>query len=153
MKKSAGILIYHYDDKKLKVLLCHMGGPYWKNIDNGGWSLPKGEVGKEKVIDAAIREFNEETGFLIAKEQLEFLGSKKQSNRKLVIIFSANNDFDTTKAVSNTFKKEYPKGSGNIQEFPEMDQAKWFDIEEAKLKILAGQKYFLEKLQTKMNPK
>ncbi len=151
MKKSAGILVYHEEDKEIKVLLCHMGGPYWQNIDNGGWSLPKGEVGEEKVIDAAVREFQEETGFTTSKDKLEFLGSKKQSSRKLVIIFSTMNNFDASKAISNTFQKEWPKGSGIIRDFPEMDQAKWFDIETAKEKILKGQRYFLEKLETKLN--
>lgn len=150
MKRSAGILVYHYEDRNLKVLLCHMGGPYWKDIDNGGWSIPKGEVGQEKTIEAAIREFKEETGFSISKDKLEFLGSKKQSNNKLVIIFSTNHNFDASKAISNTFEKEWPKGSGIIREFPEMDQAKWFDIEIAKEKILKGQRYFLEKLEAKM---
>lgn len=151
MKRSAGILVYHYEKNKLKVLLCHMGGPYWKDVDNGGWSIPKGEIGKEKTMEAALREFKEETGFIAPKDKLEFLGSKKQSSHKLVIIFSANYDFDASKAISNTFKKEWPKGSRIIKEFPEMDQAKWLDIEIAKEKILKGQRYFLEKLETKMN--
>lgn len=150
MKRSAGILVYHYEDKILKVLLCHMGGPYWKDIDNGAWSIPKGEVEKEKVIEAAIREFQEETGFSVQQDKLEFLGSKKQSSRKLVILFSTYNDFDASKAKSNTFKKEWPKGSGEIKDFKEMDKAEWFDIKEAKTKILTGQRYFLKKLENKL---
>lgn len=147
MKHSAGILIYKIENNQLKVLLCHMGGPYWQNIDKGAWSIPKGEFKKEKAIDAAMREFYEETGFHIDRNQLLFLGSKRQFNNKLVTIFSASYDFDATKASSNTFQKEWPKGSGIIQEFPEMDKAEWLNIEEAKLKILKGQIYFLEKLE------
>lgn len=151
MKHSAGILVYKMENNRHKVLLCHMGGPYWKNIDWGGWSIPKGEFKKEKAIDAAIREFQEETGFSVDKDKLSFLGSKKQSTNKLVSIFFTTQDFDVTKSKSNTFLKEWPKGSGNFQEFPEMDRAEWLDIEEAKKKILKGQIYFLTKLEEKLD--
>lgn len=79
LKRSAGILIYKKDGEDYKVLLCHMGGPYWRHVDSGAWSLPKGMVNKsnERVIDTALREFNEETGFSISREELSFLGSKK----------------------------------------------------------------------------
>lgn len=85
------------------------------------------------------------------KHNLSFLGSKKQSNNKLITVFDTVQDFDATKVISNTFLKEWPKGSGNIQEFPEMDRAEWFNIEEAKKKILKGQIYFLSKLEQKIN--
>lgn len=147
MKKSAGILVYKKEENQVKVLLCHMGGPFWQGIDIGGWSIPKGEIKNEKSIDTAIREFNEETGFTIEKTSLKFLGSKKQLSRKLNIIFYATNDYDVTKATSNTFKREYPKGSGIICEFSEMDCADWIELELAKEKILKGQRYFLEKLE------
>lgn len=151
LKHSAGILVYKIENQKLKVLLCHMGGPYWQNVDQGAWSIPKGEFRDEKAINAAVREFGEETGFNIESKKLSFLASKKQFSNKLVIIFDVANDFDTTKAKSNTFSMEWPKGSGNIQEFPEMDKAEWFDINEAKQKILEGQVYFLLKLERKLN--
>lgn len=150
MKHSAGILAYKVENEQLKVLLCHMGGPYWQKIDKSGWSIPKGEFKKEKAIDAAVREFKEETGFNIDGNKLEFLGSKKQSNNKLITIFISMCDFDTTKAVSNTFSMEWPKGSGIIQEFPEMNKAEWLNIQEAKLKILKGQVDFLSKLEQKL---
>lgn len=150
MKRSAGVLVYHCEQEELKVLLCHIGGPYWENVDEGGWSIPKGEVGTEKVMDAAIREFQEETSFVVEKNKLEFLGSKRQSNNKLVIIFYTSGFYDETKAKSNTFKKEWPKASGKMQEFPEMDQAKWMSIDEAKQKILKGQQYFLDRLVVKL---
>lgn len=151
MKHSAGVLVYKKENNQLKILLCHMGGPYWKNIDYGAWSIPKGEFCSEKAIDAAVREFQEETGFNIDKDQLIFLGSKKQVNNKLVTIFATTHDFDATKAKSNTFLKEWPKGSGNIQEFPEMDKAEWFNIDDGKQKILKGQIYFLSKLEKIIN--
>lgn len=153
MKKSAGVLIYKMEEDKLKVLLCHMGGPFWEHIDIGGWSIPKGEIKGEKTIDTAVREFNEETGFIIEKTSLEFLSSKKQKSRKLDVIFIATNDYDAKLATSNTFKREYPKGSGVICEFPEMDSADWIELEEAKTKILRGQRYFLEKLEKKLSSK
>ncbi len=150
MKRSAGVLIYRIRKQEIEVLLCHMGGPYWKNIEKGGWSLPKGEIKNEKVIDTAIREFNEETGFQLEKKQLDFLGSKRQPSGKFVVMFMASGDYDATKAYSNTFKKEWPIGSGNICEFPEMDRAEWMSIVEARRKILKGQVYFLSKLEEKL---
>lgn len=153
MKHSARILVYEIEDNRTKVLLCHMGDPYWQNINQGAWSIPKGEFKKEKAMDATIREFQEETGFHIDKYKLNFLGSKKQSNSKLVTVFSAIQDFDTAKAKSNAFTKEWPKVSGKFQEFPEMDRAEWLDIEMAKRKILKGQVYFLPKLEGKLNMK
>ncbi len=150
MKRSSGVLVYKIEQNQLKVLLCHMGGPYWQNIDEGAWSIPKGEMSNEKAISAATREFQEETGFTVDYQNLEFLGSKKQSSNKLVIIFCTTGDYDSTKATSNTFSKEWPKGSGKIQQFPEMDRAEWLDITVAKKKILQGQVYFLNKLERKL---
>ena len=153
MKRSAGILVYRTQNRQIEVLLCHMGGPYWQEIDNGGWSIPKGEMKDEKAIFTAIREFQEETSFQIKKETLTILGSRKQSSNKLVIIFTSERDYDSTKAYSNKFQLEWPKGSGKITEFPEMDRAEWIPIVEAKRKILKGQVYFLSKLEEKLNSK
>jgi len=150
MKRSAGVLVYRIQNEQIEVLLCHMGGPYWQGVDYGGWSIPKGEVQNEKAIDTAVREFQEETSFHIEKQKLTFLGSKKQSSNKLVIIFTATNDYDPRKAYSNTFQIEWPKGSGKISEFPEMDQAEWIPMNDAKKKILKGQIYFLSKLEEKL---
>ena len=147
MKRSAGIIIYRIQDKKIELLLCHMGGPYWQGVDQGGWSIPKGEMKNEKAMDTAIREFQEETSFQIEKEKLMFLGSKKQSSNKLVIIFTAIGNYDASKAFSNAFQIEWPKGSGKMSEFPEMDRAEWFTSHDAKRKILKGQVYFLLKLE------
>lgn len=153
MRHSAGVLVYKIENKELKVLLCHMGGPYWQNIDEGAWSIPKGEFKQEKAIQAAVREFQEETSFSIKQEKLFFLGSKKQASNKLVTVFSGMEDFDADQAQSNTFMKEWPKGSGKIQEFPEMDKAAWIPISEAKQKILKGQIYFLLKLEAQLESK
>ena len=150
MKRSAGILTYKIEDNIIKVLLCHFGGPYWKNTDIGGWTLSKGEVSKkEKVLETAKREFMEETNLNIVTP-LNYLGTKKISRKKLAIMFYTNSDFYIVNCKSNTFKLEFPKGSGNIQIFPEMDKYKWMNIDEAKEKIIKNQLYFLKKLEQKL---
>ena len=147
MKRSAGILVYRFKKKQLEVFLEHLGGPYWKDKMDGSWSIPKGEYQKERAIDAAIREFFEESGFLLRKEDLLFLGSLKQKSNKLVSVFICYQDFDASTIKSNTFTLEWPPKSGEIKTFPEMDQAECFPIEVAKKKILKGQVLFLEKLE------
>ncbi len=146
MKRSAGILPYKIVDGKIMVYLEHPGGPYWENKDE--WSICKGEYKKEeKAINAALREFKEETGFALNKEDLHFIGSlKQQATKKLVIVFGVEKDINPEKMISNTFTKEWPPHSGQIQEFPEMDQGKWFTIEEADQKIFKGQRPILKKL-------
>lgn len=145
MKRSAGILPYKIVNGKVYVYLEHPGGPYWENKDL--WSICKGEYSEEKAIDAAIREFAEETGFNLNKTELFFIGSVKlPSTKKLVTIFGVNKDLDVTKMKSNTFTLEWPPGSGNISQFPEMDKAGWFEIGEAKKKIFKGQEKILDKL-------
>ena len=151
MKRSAEILVYKLDKENIKVLLCHFGGPYWKDTDIGGWSLPKGEVRKnEIVLDAAIREFKEETNLDITSS-IKYLGTKKISRKKLAIMFYTNSDFDLSNCKSNTFNLEFPKGSNNIQSFPKMDKYEWMIIKEAKNKIIKNQLYFLNKLEEKIN--
>ena len=149
MKRSAGILPYKIVDKKIYVYLEHPGGPYWQGINK--WSICKGEKRyKEKACMTAIREFCEESGTLIDREELDYLVSNKVSNDKLVILFIANVDIDPTKMTSNTFKKEFPKGSGIICEFPEMDEANWFLIDDAYDVIFDNQVFFLRRLYDKL---
>jgi len=150
MKRSAGVIAYKIENKKIKVLLCHFGGPYWQNIDKGAWSFPKGECfKKEKAIETAKREFEEETNLKITTN-IDFLSSKKVNNKKLVIMFYTNSNFELQECKSNYFELEFPKNSGNIQTFPEMDQYKWIDIEVSKKMIVKNQRYFLEKLEEKL---
>lgn len=151
LKKSAGILVYKIENNEPKVLLSHFGGPFWEGIDKGGWSIPKGELAKdENILDAAKREFKEETN-LDLDVQLNYLGSKKVSHRKLAIIFYALKDFDLSKCKSNTFKLEYPSGSGKYCDFLEMDKYEWMDISKAKEMIIANQLYFIYKLEDILN--
>lgn len=150
MKRSAGILPYKVIDGKIYVYLEHPGGPFW--VDKDMWSVCKGEYSKEKAIDAALREFREETGFSVDKNKLFFIGSSKQeATNKLVTIFGVETDFDASKMVSNYFSKEWPPNSGIICEFPEMDKGEWFLIDVAEKKILKSQKVFLDKLRNIIN--
>lgn len=150
MKRSAGILVYKKEDNKIKVLLTHMGGPYWQNVNYGGWSIPKGEFNiGENALKASLREFKEETNIDI-KNNIEFLGSYKVSNKKLVTIFTTEENPDTSCFKSNLFQKEWPPLSGQIQEFPEMDKVEWFSLKEAKKVILPNQIWFIEKLESKL---
>lgn len=153
MKRSAGILVYRKRENKIEVFLEHMGGPYWKEKDSGAWSIPKGEYTEERAIDAALREFTEETGFKLEEKNLTFLSSEKQGSGKLVTVFIAEHDFDETQIKSNLFELEWPPKSGKIESFPEMDKANWFQVEIAKDKILKGQVVFLNKLVEYLNHK
>lgn len=147
MKRSAGVLAYKKEKDQIKVLLAHMGGPYWSKKDIGAWSIPKGEYEEEEALAAAVREFQEETGLQVEKEQLTFLCSEKQSNQKLLTIFVVEKDFDLSSFQSNLFELEWPPKTGNIVTFPEMDRIEWLELGCAKEKILKGQQKVLEKLE------
>jgi predicted NUDIX family NTP pyrophosphohydrolase len=130
--------MYRMRDGVLEVLLVHPGGPFWEKKDLGAWSIPKGEYeGPESSLDAARREFSEETGLEIAGELIE-LGAIKQPSGKRVIAYATEGDCDPSEVVSNTFALEWPPKSGIIREFPEIDRADWFSIAAATRKILKG---------------
>jgi predicted NUDIX family NTP pyrophosphohydrolase len=143
---SAGLLVYRRRDGALEVLLVHPGGPFWAHRDLGAWSIPKGEIGvAEQPLDAARREFQEETGFTIAGEFLQ-LPAIRQPGGKLVLAWAIEGDCDPAQLRSNTFPLEWPPRSGRMQEFPEIDRAAWFAMDEARRRILPGQAGFLEQL-------
>lgn len=143
---SAGILLYRFRNDKLEVMLVHPGGPFWKYKDSGVWSIPKGlPEGQENPLDTAKREFKEETGFEVEGKFID-LGELNQSSIKKVHVWALEKDLDVTNVVSNTFRYEWPKKSGKMQDYPEVDKAGWFDIELAKEKIIKGQTGFLDKL-------
>ena len=149
-KESAGLLMYRLRNSTLEVFLVHPGGPYWARKDLGAWSIPKGELQEgEDCLDAAKREFQEETGFL-PRGNFIALAPIKQTGGKLVYGWAVRDDCDTKTIVSNTFSMEWPPRSGKRQEFPEVDRAEWFTIETAKEKILKGQVGFLEELRLKI---
>ena len=145
-KESAGLLLYRRRQGKLEVFLVHPGGPFWAKKDAGAWSIPKGEYGPdEDPLDAARREFNEETG-LSATGPFQPLTPLKQKSGKLIQAFACEGEADPEKLKSNTFTLEWPPHSGKQQKFPEVDRAAWFPLAKAKEKIHPGQKGFLEEL-------
>jgi predicted NUDIX family NTP pyrophosphohydrolase len=135
LKKSAGILLYKKVDKQLYIFLVHPGGPFWKNKDAGHWSIPKGEFSdEENAFDAAIREFEEETGIQLEGDFIELVPVKLKSG-KVVYAWALEKDIDADTIESNTFEIEWPPKSGTLKSFPEIDKAAWFTIEEALEKI------------------
>lgn len=150
-KLSAGIPAYRRESGVLEVLLVHLGGPFWRNKDNGAWSIPKGEIdASEDPEQAARREFAEELGPVATIGPLEPLGEVLQRAGKHVIAFCGEAEFDTSRLVSNTFEIEWPPKSGRVQSFPEVDRAAWFDSETAKIKILAAQSELVDRLKAKL---
>lgn len=131
----------------LEVLLVHPGGPFWKNKDQGAWSLPKGEYAEgEEPLRAALREFEEETG-LRPEGDFRPLGEVRQAGGKVVTAWAFEGDFDPGTLRSNLFSMEWPRGSGKMREFPEIDRAGWFRLDAAREKILKGQAPFLDRLE------
>jgi len=146
LKRSAGILLFRRAVSGIEVLLAHPGGPFWKNKDEGAWSIPKGEYGDdEDPLAAAKREFAEETGLTPLGEFIP-LGEVRQARGKIVSVWAVEGDFDTRNLRSNTFSIPWPPKSGKLQEFPEMDRAEWFSLEIARRKILKGQAEVIERL-------
>lgn len=145
-KQSAGILAYRFNNKALQVFLVHPGGPFWKNKDDGAWSIPKGEyLDEEDALIAAKREFFEETGQQVEGHFIE-LKPIKQKSGKMVHAWAVKANIDETNITSNTFPLEWPPRSGKMIEVPEIDQAAWFDIETAKQKINAAQAALIEEI-------
>jgi predicted NUDIX family NTP pyrophosphohydrolase len=145
---SAGILAYRRVRHGLEVLLVHPGGPYWRNKDDGAWSIPKGEIGtSEDPEQTARREFTEELGPAASIGHLQALGEIRQRGGKRVIAFCGETDFDTSSLSSNTFQIEWPPKSGHLQPFPEVDRAEWFDLEAARSKVLSGQIELIDRLE------
>ena len=146
-KLSAGLLLYRKNQSKTEVFLVHPGGPYWKSKDEGVWSIPKGEFNEdEDPLDAAKREFFEETGTIISGEFFELQSVKLKSGKK-VFAWIIEKNIEAENIVSNNFEMEWPPRSGKFQSFPEVDKGEWMTIEKAKKKINMGQKSFLEQLQ------
>ncbi len=142
--------MFRFRREKLQVLLVHPGGPYWAKKDSASWSIPKGLFDKnENALDAAKREFKEETGFKPAGVFIE-LTPLKQPSGKIIHCWAFEGDCDSSAIKSNTFSMEWPPHSGEQSEFPEADRADWFDISAAKQKILPGQSSFLDQLCQKL---
>ena len=149
-KNSAGILLHRLRGSGIEVFLVHPGGPFWATKDAGAWSIPKGEFeAGEDPLEAAKREFKEETGFAVAGNFIE-LTPVKQPGGKVVYAWAVMGDCEADSIKSNTFSLEWPPRSGKRKEFPEVDRAGWFTPEVAREKILKGQLNFLEELKRKI---
>lgn len=148
MVTSAGLLLYRRaGEGAVEVLLGHMGGPYWARKDNAAWSIPKGEHGpQESPLDAAHREFAEEMGRPAPTVDYVSLGVVRASGGKTVAVWAGAADFDAGAIVSGTFELEWPPRSGRLQLFPEIDRAHWFALDEAQVKLVKGQRPFLQRL-------
>ncbi|HET9781551.1 MAG TPA: NUDIX domain-containing protein [Candidatus Dormibacteraeota bacterium] len=146
-RESAGLLLFRTRDGKREVLLIHPGGPFWAKRDEGAWSIPKGEIEPgEQAVDVARREFQEELGASPPNGDLTSLGSIRQAGGKVVHAWAAPGDFEVTQLKSAGFSMEWPPRSGRMQEFPEVDRAGWFEVEEARRMILSSQLPLLDRL-------
>jgi predicted NUDIX family NTP pyrophosphohydrolase len=147
-KQSAGLLLYRRRGEALEVFLVHPGGPFWQNKDEGAWSIPKGEFADdEDPLDAAKREFWEETGSSIDGD-FRPLTPIKQRGGKVVRAWLVEADIDAVSVKSNTFSMEWPRGSGKMNSFPEVDRADWFTFDAARGKILESQCRLLDEAQS-----
>jgi predicted NUDIX family NTP pyrophosphohydrolase len=145
-KRSAGILLFRRKPH-LQVLIGHLGGPLWSRRDTAAWSIPKGEYGPDETpLDAARREFTEELGLLAPATGFLELGTVKQGGGKQVTAFAAEGDLDLDQVVLGTFELEWPPRSGRIQVYPELDRVAWQDPEEARDRLIAAQREFLDRL-------
>jgi len=152
-RRSAGILLFRRAGGGVQVLLGHMGGPFWQRKDAGAWSVPKGEYGPDEApVAAARREFQEELGLPVPEAELLELGAARQPGGKVVTVWAAEGDLDPRDVVPGTFEMEWPRGSGRMQQFPEIDRAAWLGMDEARDKLVAGQRVFLERLAELLGP-
>jgi predicted NUDIX family NTP pyrophosphohydrolase len=146
-RRSAGILLHKRRGDTFLVMLVHPGGPFWRNRDDGAWSIPKGECQPDEPAElAARREFAEEIGRL-PPGPVVALGGVRQRGGKQVEAFALEGDFDARRIVGGSFEMEWPPGSGKRQAFPEVDRAAWLSLEEARRKINAGQLPFIDRLE------
>jgi predicted NUDIX family NTP pyrophosphohydrolase len=145
---SAGLLLYRISPEGVvEVLIAHPGGPFWARKDDAAWSVPKGEfLPGEDPLDAAYREFEEEVGLSPPDGEAVFLGERRQPGGKRVSVWALAGDLDVAQASSNTFELEWPKGSGRVREFPEVDRVEWSSLHRARRKLVRGQTPFLDAL-------
>jgi predicted NUDIX family NTP pyrophosphohydrolase len=149
--RSAGLLLHRWAADVPEVLIGHPGGPFWVRRDDGAWSIPKGEYSAdEDPWDAARREFAEEIGVPAPDGERLDLGTVKQPSGKVLTVFAVAADLDVSAFRSNTFTVEWPKGSGRLREFPELDRIAWLPIGEAATKLLKGQRVFLDRLAERL---
>jgi predicted NUDIX family NTP pyrophosphohydrolase len=145
-------MLYRDTNDGVQVLLGHMGGPFWARKDAGAWTVPKGEYTADETPEAAARrEFTEELGLPVPPGELIDLGTVKQSGGKTVTVWALAADLDPATVVPGTFEMEWPRNSGRMQEFPELDRVEWFDLTTAATKIVGGQRAFLDRLTDELS--
>lgn len=146
-KASAGVLMYRRRANGLEVFLVHPGGPFWARKDVGAWSIPKGEIEPgESPMDAARREFAEETGSVVAGA-FASLGWVRMRSGKIVHAWAVEGEIDADTIRSNVFTLEWPPRSGRQRQYPEADRAAWFPLDEARRRILAAQSPLIDSLE------
>jgi len=150
-KISAGILLFRKRPAGVQVLLVHPGGPFWARKDAGAWSIPKGLADEgEDPLAAAKREFLEETGMAIDGEFLDLGAHKQPGGGKTIVAWAHEADFDAESLKSNMFSMEWPPRSGKTAEFPEVDKAAWYSLDEALEKATRGQGSIIVALAEKL---
>jgi len=147
---SAGILLFRSRGGETEILLIRPGGPYWRNKDVGAWMIPKGMVEPgENPAEAALREFAEETGTSLTAVPLP-LATVRQAGGKLVEAFAVEGDLDPASVRSIDFELEWPPRSGRRERFPEVEEAKWMTLPEARAMMLPSQLPLLDALEAKL---
>ena len=138
--RSAGILLYRWGQSSLEVFIGHMGGPFWARKQEGAWSIPKGLVeGDEDLLATAIREFEEEIGVAAPVISYEKLGDYRYSSGKVVTIFIGESDLEVDQVNSEPITVEWPRGTGRMHTFPEIDEVRWVSVDEAHTMLVKGQ--------------
>ncbi|MFZ0664658.1 MAG: NUDIX domain-containing protein [Acidimicrobiales bacterium] len=151
-RRSAGLLVFRRVPTGIDVLAVHPGGPFWAKKDEGAWSIPKGEIEQstqEEPYLAARREFQEELGQPPPDGEPIDLGAVRQGGGKIVHVWAidaGDTTIETTAIKSNLVELEWPRGTGRIRSFPEVDKAEWMSPEEARLKLNKSQTAFVDRL-------
>ncbi|MEZ4425073.1 MAG: NUDIX domain-containing protein [Gemmatimonadota bacterium] len=146
MRESAGIVLWRRREGRLEVLLVHPGGPFWARKDRGAWSIPKGEIGAQETAEAAaFREFEEELGVRLVGDAWA-LAPVRQRGGKRVLGFAVEGDLDPASIRSNLVHTEWPRGSGRMLEFPEVDRAEWMELAQARDRVNPAQVALLDEL-------
>jgi predicted NUDIX family NTP pyrophosphohydrolase len=143
---SAGLLLYRHDTDGVRVLLGHMGGPFWARKDEAAWSIPKGELGDgEDPAAAAAREFTEELGLPAPVGDWQPLGDVRTGSKKITV-WAVEGNLDVGRMVPGTFTLEWPPRSGRQQQFPELDRVEWLNLDTARVKLVVSQRPLLDRL-------
>jgi len=144
---SAGLLLFKRSGGALRVFLAHPGGPFWRKQDEHAWTIPKGLIEPgEDPLDAAQREFREETGIDPSGPFIP-LGSIRQRSGKTVHAWAWEGEADPGAVTSNQGRTEWPRGSGRWIDYPEIDRCDWFDPDEARRRLIAAQGELVDRLE------